>query len=121
MIRRNVPRRAVLGIDAAWTEGGPSGVALAVETGAGWRLAAVEASYEDFLARAEGGELVAALHSSPRDGRPFGRPLERGRRGQRPRLQKPRGSKPDAAALLGAAQRLCGRRIDLVAVDMPLS
>jgi len=42
--------RSVLGIDAAWTLTQPSGVALAVEDAGGWRLAAVAASYEDFVA-----------------------------------------------------------------------
>ena len=86
--------RAVLGIDAAWTAKQPSGVALAVETENGWRLAAVEASYDHFLERANGAESSE---------------------------KRPRGSKPDAAALLEAARRICGRRVDLVAVDMPMS
>ena len=86
--------RAVLGIDAAWTETQPSGVALAVETENGWRLAAVEASYDHFLERASG---------------------------DAPAEDRPRGSKPNAGELLAAASRICGRRIDLVAVDMPLS
>ena len=36
-------------------------------------------------------------------------------------VQRPRGSKPDAAALLEAAHKICGRSVDLVAVDMPMS
>jgi predicted RNase H-like nuclease len=87
-------RRAVLGIDAAWTERQPSGVALAVEAEGGWRLAAVEASYAGFFARAEG----AAAGE-----------------------ERPRGDKPCAAKLLEAALTICGRRVDLIAVDMPLS
>ncbi len=87
-------RRAILGIDAAWTERQPSGVALAVEAEGGWRLAAVDASYAGFLARAE-----AAASGDDR----------------------PRGDKPDAAKLLEAARTICGRRVDLIAVDMPLS
>ena len=94
MTSRKVPRRAVLGVDAAWTVTEPSGVALGVETETGWRLEAVEASYDDFLARAEGVE---------------------------PGCERPRGSKPNAAALLAAAQKLGRARVDLVAVDMPLS
>ena len=86
--------RAVLGVDAAWTSAGPSGVALAVETEGGWRLAAVEASYGHFAGRAKGVD--------PGDGRPHG-------------------CKPDATALLDAAHKICGRPVDLVAVDMPLS
>jgi predicted RNase H-like nuclease len=89
-----IMKRAVLGIDAAWTEKQPSGVALAVEAEGGWRLAAVEASYAGFIARADG----AAMGD-----------------------ERPRGEKPDAAKLLEAAWSICGRRVDLIAVDMPLS
>jgi predicted RNase H-like nuclease len=87
-------RRAVLGIDAAWTEKQPSGVALAVEAEGGWRLAAVEAPYGQFVARANGAPLGE---------------------------ERPRGDKPNAAALLEAARTICGRKVDLIAVDMPLS
>ena len=86
-------RRAVLGIDAAWTATEPSGVALAVETEGGWRLVAVEASYDDFLATA---------------------------RGEVGNEARPKGSHPDAGALVGAATLLCGRALDCVAVDMPI-
>jgi predicted RNase H-like nuclease len=86
--------RAVLGVDAAWTATEPSGVALAVEAESGWRLAAVEASYIHFLERANGVEFGEA---------------------------RPRGSKPDAAALIDAARLICGARVDLVAVDMPMA
>jgi len=86
--------RAVLGIDAAWTVKEPSGVAAAVETASGWRLAAVAASYDEFIARANGVE---------------------------PGGERPRGSKPSAADLLDAARRICGARIDLVAIDMPMA
>jgi predicted RNase H-like nuclease len=87
-------QRAVLGIDAAWTATQPSGVALAVEAESGWRLAAVEASYEGFTARANGSALSET---------------------------RPGGSRPNAAELLAAAQTICGRRVDLVAIDMPMS
>jgi len=93
MMTGSVPR-AVLGIDAAWTATQPSGVALAVETERGWRLAAVEASYQHFLDQANGGP---------------------------PSEERPRGSRPNAAVLLSAASKRCGRPIDLVAVDMPMS
>ncbi|HEV2364435.1 MAG TPA: DUF429 domain-containing protein [Caulobacteraceae bacterium] len=42
---------AVLGIDAAWSDRNPSGVALAAAGADGWRLLAVSASYDDFLGR----------------------------------------------------------------------
>ena len=44
------PERVVLGIDAAWTAANPSGVALAARTGDVWRLVAVAASFEEFIA-----------------------------------------------------------------------
>jgi predicted RNase H-like nuclease len=87
-------QRAVLGIDAAWTERQPSGVAAAVETPSGWRLAAVAASYENFIARANGAKQDA---------------------------RKPTASAPVAAELLDAARRICGACVDLVAVDMPMA
>jgi len=93
MKEHSMTKRAILGVDAAWTESQPSGVALAVETEGGWRLAAVEASYGHFVGRANGDALG----------------------------ERPHGSKPDAAMLLGAARQLCGRRVDLVAVDMPMA
>src|SRR5580704_945711 len=60
---------------------------------------------------AEGGACVAALgscsraHSPSRDGRPFGRPMERGRRGQRSRLQVSRG----AENLMESSRNLLGQ------------
>lgn len=87
------PTQVVLGIDAAWTAGQPSGVALAVLEAGRWRLRAVAPSYAHFLSLAEGVALA----------------------------QRPRGSLPEASALLAAAQVLAGARVDLVAVDMPLA
>ena len=87
------PLRAVLGIDAAWTATEPSGVALAVETDGGWRLAAVEAGYDHFLERADGAD---------------------------PGLGRPRGASAEAAKLVAAVSRLVGRAPDCVAIDMPV-
>lgn len=86
--------RAVLGIDAAWTAKEPSGVALAVNDGTGWHLRAVAASYHAFIGLAEPARSSA---------------------------DRPRGSLPDATALLGTFYSLSGFSIDLVAVDIPLS
>jgi len=77
--------------NAAWTASEPRGAALATRTSTGWHLVAAEASYERFYARAEG--------------------LPRGR---------PSGSRPRPSALLASALKLCGRPVDLVAIDMPL-
>lgn len=85
---------AVLGIDAAWTAGQPSGVALVVREPAGWRLAACAASYGNFQALAENCGAPAA---------------------------SPFGSVPEAAALLQSCKLLGGRGVDLVAIDMPMS
>src|ERR1700756_4245829 len=85
--------RTVLGIDAAWTGRQPSGVALAEETGRGWRLKAVASSYARF-------EALAGLAPEP--------PAERG-------------MKPDASACPPPCRHLAGREPDLIAIDMPLS
>jgi hypothetical protein len=44
----------ILGIDAAWTEKEPSGMALLESSQVGWRCVAVTPSYGSFLALAEG-------------------------------------------------------------------
>lgn len=44
----NLTPRAVLGIDAAWTTHNPSGVAVARDTGTGWRLVAAASSFSQF-------------------------------------------------------------------------
>ena len=86
----------ILAIDAAWTEGEPSGVAAMVSSGEGWRCAAVAPSYETFL---------AFSHGVPVDwtARRFD------------------GSVPEATLLLDAASRLAGARVDLVTIDMPVA
>ena len=90
-------RRGVLGIDAAWTEAAPSGVAWLVEDTRGWRIAACAPSYSEFLARAEGVEVDWSIS------------------------KKVSGEWPDIAALLSAAQRIESAEPVVVAVDMPLS
>jgi predicted RNase H-like nuclease/transposase len=86
----------VLGIDAAWTPGHPSGVALLRLQESGWTCLAVAPSYDAFVALA-------------RD-----EPVDWGRRFH--------GSIPDAQRLLGATERLSGGEYPaVVAVDMPLA
>ncbi|MGO7301379.1 DUF429 domain-containing protein [Rhizobium ruizarguesonis] len=85
--------RSVLGIDAAWTEGQPSGVALIADHGSGWEVIEATASYAAFLDIERDGSSVA----------------------------RHRGSIPDARSLLLATNTRLGRAVDLVAVDMPLS
>src|SRR5262245_50280178 len=85
--------RAVLGIDSAWTLSRPSGVALVAEKGLAWELVALGPSYQSFHAKADG-SLPETI---------------------------PSGSRPNAAALLASSAKLCGRPVDLVAIDMPLA
>jgi predicted RNase H-like nuclease len=57
-------KRAVLGIDAAWTETNASGLALAAETSAGWELVAVAPSYQSFISDS-GGRCVDSIPKAP--------------------------------------------------------
>lgn len=85
--------RAVLGIDAAWTEREPSGVALIADDGSGWRLVEVAASYAAFIeANVTAGPIV-----------------------------RHRGTIPDAKLIIEAASEKIAAPVDVVAVDMPLS
>ena len=93
-VRQKEQMRAVLGIDAAWTLTQPSGVAVAAELHDGWHLIAAAASYQRFQA------LVDDRH---------------------PAEKRPSGSLPNASTLLASASALCGRPVDLVAIDMPLA
>ena len=86
----------VLGIDAAWTVGEPSGVALVRGNRSGWQCLAVAPSYESFLGIARGEPI-------PWDKESF------------------RGSAADTAALLDSAEQLGGSPVDVVAIDMPVA
>ena len=85
----------VLGIDAAWTAGEPSGVALVQRQASRWRGIAVAPSYAAFTALAEG-------HAWD-----WTRPAT--------------GSAPDIPGLLQAATTLAGEAVTLVTIDMPVS
>ena len=89
--------RTVLGIDAAWTETKPSGVALAKEEKAGWRCIAVAPSYSEFVALSE--KI----------------PVDWSRR------EPPCGSKPNVRLVLEAARVMAGAPVELIAIDMPIS
>ena len=65
--------RALLGIDAAWTEVQPSGVALVVDEGAGWQLVKVAASYRAFTDHAANGGSARHLGTRPDPPGPPGR------------------------------------------------
>jgi predicted RNase H-like nuclease len=87
---------AILGIDAAWTAGRPSGVALLEEQGRRWHCVALAPSYAQF-------EGLAA-----------GRAVDW--------QARPPGSAPDLADLLAASRKLLGgKSVQAIAVDMPLS
>ena len=83
----------VLGIDAAWTPSQPSGLALVAEAEGKWKLLATAPSYDHFIALSQCRTI---------DG-------------------PPKGSVPNVVQLLDAAATLAGGKIDLIAVDMPLS
>lgn len=84
--------RSVLGIDAAWTEREPSGVALISDDGSGWKLVDVASSYDAFT-RIDQVQTIA----------------------------RHRGSIPDASTIIQAATNKIGTPIDVVAIDMPLA
>ena len=86
---------SILGIDAAWTEANPSGVALVSQTsGARWKLEAVTSSYAEFMVLSGHGRVP---------------------------LTQSKGGFPDLKTLLEAADAITGTRPKLIAVDMPLS
>jgi predicted RNase H-like nuclease len=91
----NPSARAVLGIDAAWTDGEPSGVALVVERSGRWVCEAVAPSYECFLA---GPRVVVDWR------------------------QRPAGTPPDPRGLLGACRRIApDAELQVAALDLPLA
>lgn len=85
---------AVLGIDAAWSPGNPSGVALVVDDGKGWTCKSVNPSYARFIAGPAGDD----------------------------RWRHPPGGEADVPALIGAAAKLAeGHLPAVIAIDMPLA
>ena len=85
----------VLGIDAAWTAGQPSGVALVRSRGRGWECLAIAPSYATFLGLARG---------EPVDWR-----------------ARPVAGLAACSELHAAATSLAGAEPDVIAIDMPLS
>jgi predicted RNase H-like nuclease len=89
--------RGIVGIDAAWTAGQPSGVALVVERHRGWTCVGVAPSYSEFVRLGSGGSVDWLAPAVT-------------------------GGEADAAELLAAADRLApGTEVCVVAVDMPLA
>ena len=89
--------KAVLGIDPAWSEKNPSGVALICrDPGKPWKFVAAAPSYGAFIDQAHGGQVREE--------------------------EKPEGGAPQPDELLKAAELLLdGYRVSVVSVDMPLS
>ncbi len=85
----------VLGIDAAWTAGQPSGVAVLKRQRGGWHCLALAPSYASFVALAHGRRV---------DWR-----------------ARPAAAVAECDALLAATKRLAGALPDVIAVDMPLA
>ena len=92
----------MLGIDAAWTNENPSGVALVFEDGKGrWRCAVIAPSYDQFINACKNGN----------------------KNGNMKWKETPQGSRPDVKNILEAARSKPGDKfqINVIAVDMPLS
>jgi predicted RNase H-like nuclease len=85
----------ILALDAAWTHGEPSGVAVLANQNDRWNCLCVAPSYDAFLSSARG--------------------CVDWTRGRFP------GSKPDVPQLLRTAESLAGKPVDLVAIDMPIA
>lgn len=91
-----IQNSAVLGIDAAWTVGKPSGISLLVQTDTGWNSVALAPSYEQFMELADG----KAINWD----------------------QTPKGGEPDLKMLVQAAQQMVSpTKISTIAVDIPIS
>lgn len=87
---------AVLGIDAAWTEYQPSGMALLSSFKGAWNCVAVTPSYATFMNLTQGGSVD------------WGKRVH--------------GSTPQPHELIAAAERLLkGESVTVIAVDMPIS
>ena len=89
---------SVLGIDSAWSDAKPSGVALIRTRSDGhWEYVKLAPSYDLFIGIADGNDFSW----------------------DKPKIQ---GSRLDPKRLLGAAERILdGERVSVVSVDMPLS
>lgn len=85
----------ILGIDAAWTENNPSGVALVKKSGSTYECLRVAPSYASFIGLARGQKVNWNSRFS--------------------------GSSPNIKELLNAAEKLAGNKVDIVTIDMPVS
>ena len=85
----------ILGVDAAWTFGEPTGIALVSKSSKGWSCQAVAPSYASFRALADGASVDWS--------------------------DKPIGEHPRSRELVESAAKIAGGSIDVVAVDMPVA
>lgn len=90
------PHPTILAVDAAWTAAQPSGVALVQQRGNRWHCVALAPSYRSFTEQAEGIATDWSISRFP-------------------------GSEPDMPRLLAAAERLAGRPVDIVTLDLPIA
>ena len=90
------PHQTILAIDAAWTASQPSGLALVQHRESAWHCIALAPSYHSFIETATDIATDWSVSRFP-------------------------GSEPDIPRLLEAAERLAGRSVDLVTLDMPLA
>ena len=88
--------KVVLGIDAAWTQAEPSGVALLASSGDGWSCRGVAPSYDAFIDLAHGRTVDWQASQFA-------------------------GSTPNIATLLDSVRKLCGASADVIAIDMPVA
>ena len=86
----------ILGIDAAWTEKEPSGVALVSSTSVGWRNIAVAPSYQSFIGLAAGQQVDWNAKTI-------------------------KGCSPDVPSILDAAKCLAGEPVHIITIDMPMA
>lgn len=91
-------KRAILGIDPAWTATEPSGVALVANDGIRWRCIALAPSYDAFSELADGKQIIWSQPESFSAG------------------------KPSADKILDAAGKLLnGCQVEIITIDMPVA
>jgi len=91
----NKESKAVLGIDAAWTQHNPSGVALLRRKLGRWQCVAAAPSYDAFIALSKGASIDWNL--------------------------VPQGSALDGREMLAASEKFLGDTVEVIAVDMPIA
>ena len=96
MTRPNDAEITILGVDAAWTAGQPSGVALVKRTGGQWRSVTVAPSYCQFYGAAEGRGIDWEASRIP-------------------------GAQPCVRRLFDTSCALAGTPPDVITVDMPVA